>query len=332
VTVAPSKGPDKKKIERVAGALGIREGYVEKDWHVAQVLKALQTVDYNGFHLVFGGGTSLSKAYGLIKRFSEDIDLRVSSATKLPPLTGQHPKKFRHAVEGALEEAGYPVDKTLSFRHADKMFGLCVPYERLFPIPDLRPEIKIEISFEDLKLAAQERDIQSFIALSDKANPEVTSLRCVDPIETAADKLAALSWRVFEHKDLPSTRPEGDTTTKLRDRSLVRHVHDLCALENKVKGDANFFRLCRESVAGDENRGGASREGRPKEAAPLLQGMCTLLAAPPFPQDYANFVQNAAYGGKPPDYMTALGAVERLVLAIVRAADGTMAVTQKVGV
>ena len=51
--------------------------FFEKDWYTTQVLKSLSEVDDSRFGLVFSGGTSLSKGYGLIDRFSEDIDFKV---------------------------------------------------------------------------------------------------------------------------------------------------------------------------------------------------------------------------------------------------------------
>jgi len=47
---------------------------VEKDWWVVQTLRVIFETDV-GEHLLFKGGTSLSKGWGLIERFSEDIDL-----------------------------------------------------------------------------------------------------------------------------------------------------------------------------------------------------------------------------------------------------------------
>lgn len=47
---------------------------IEKDWWVTLALKACFSLPYSE-HLVFKGGTSLSKAWNLIERFSEDIDL-----------------------------------------------------------------------------------------------------------------------------------------------------------------------------------------------------------------------------------------------------------------
>jgi predicted nucleotidyltransferase component of viral defense system len=47
---------------------------VEKDWHVVKALAAIAAAETAPFQLVFGGGTALSRAHGLIRRMSEDID------------------------------------------------------------------------------------------------------------------------------------------------------------------------------------------------------------------------------------------------------------------
>lgn len=61
-------------IRIVAEDQGITPALVEKDYWIMQSLYGLQRL-----HLSFElkGGTSLSKGYGLINRFSEDIDIRI---------------------------------------------------------------------------------------------------------------------------------------------------------------------------------------------------------------------------------------------------------------
>ena len=49
---------------------------IEKDWWVVQTLRLISRMDI-AEHIVFKGGTSLSKVWGLIDRFSEDIDLAI---------------------------------------------------------------------------------------------------------------------------------------------------------------------------------------------------------------------------------------------------------------
>jgi len=67
---------DRRDIfSEAAAQLAIRPTIIEKDFWVCVVLKLLFLKSRFGKSLVFKGGTSLSKAHGLIERFSEDIDL-----------------------------------------------------------------------------------------------------------------------------------------------------------------------------------------------------------------------------------------------------------------
>ena len=65
-------------FEAAASRLDTLPSYAEKDFWVCLVLDALYNRLPDGHpRLLFKGGTSLSKAFGLIRRFSEDIDLVV---------------------------------------------------------------------------------------------------------------------------------------------------------------------------------------------------------------------------------------------------------------
>lgn len=58
---------------------GLTAAILEKDIHVTEALHALFRIDHPRVGFVFCGGTSLSKAYGLIERMSEDVDLKVDT-------------------------------------------------------------------------------------------------------------------------------------------------------------------------------------------------------------------------------------------------------------
>lgn len=64
-------------IEQTAARNGWAPSSVEKDFWVCWVLQQLFSIPALAPHLTFKGGTSLSKAWGLIDRFSEDIDLTI---------------------------------------------------------------------------------------------------------------------------------------------------------------------------------------------------------------------------------------------------------------
>jgi hypothetical protein len=83
---------------------------LEKDIWVVWAIDALFSAEF-GKHLVFKGGTSLSKAYGVIGRFSEDIDVTYDVRELIPELVGDNtsiPKsksqadKWRDAIDKKL--------------------------------------------------------------------------------------------------------------------------------------------------------------------------------------------------------------------------------------
>lgn len=63
-------------LQQVAESFHLPDYAVEKDWWVTMVLKALFETECASF-LEFKGGTSLSKGWNIIERFSEDIDLSI---------------------------------------------------------------------------------------------------------------------------------------------------------------------------------------------------------------------------------------------------------------
>lgn len=81
--------PEEEKVEIfsvIAENMRMSPLAVEKDWWVSRTLQVVFDMDI-ATHLVFKGGTSLSKAWKLIQRFSEDVDLAIDkefSTTQLP--------------------------------------------------------------------------------------------------------------------------------------------------------------------------------------------------------------------------------------------------------
>ena len=75
-TIAKLSNEERKIIfQNVAYDMGVNPAIVEKDYWVCLTLYYLFTISSYRTHLVFKGGTCLSKVYNVIERFSEDIDL-----------------------------------------------------------------------------------------------------------------------------------------------------------------------------------------------------------------------------------------------------------------
>jgi predicted nucleotidyltransferase component of viral defense system len=62
------------------GASTLSAAALEKDVLLTEALRAISEIKLPGLALTFAGGTCLSKAYGLLERMSEDIDLRLAAA------------------------------------------------------------------------------------------------------------------------------------------------------------------------------------------------------------------------------------------------------------
>ena len=104
---------DKRDVfEAAASRLDTLPSYVEKDFWVCLVLEVLYNQLPVGHpRLLFKGGTSLSKAFGLIQRFSEDIDLVVDRedlgfvGVHDPTVAGNLSNRARNDLFGKLREA-----------------------------------------------------------------------------------------------------------------------------------------------------------------------------------------------------------------------------------
>lgn len=86
------------------GGLGIKPLFIEKDYWISRSLK-LMTRGNNDNRAIFKGGTSLSKAYGIGARFSEDIDVAISEAWTLSgnQLKNLIKKTAHNMTEGLVE-------------------------------------------------------------------------------------------------------------------------------------------------------------------------------------------------------------------------------------
>lgn len=79
---------------------GLRPAIIEKDYYVTEALRII--AESAGDKVIFKGGTSLSKGWNLIERFSEDIDLFLDPLAFEPPLgkngIDRHMKRLRDAI------------------------------------------------------------------------------------------------------------------------------------------------------------------------------------------------------------------------------------------
>lgn len=293
---------DPELIEQLAGALGTEAGLIEKDWHVTRALGVLATIQHDRIKPTFSGGISLSKGWGLIKRFSEDIDFKVAGDTDRNAR-----RAYRESVMTTLQASGFELQGEPVVRDSSRFFSANFSYPSQFRIgPGLRPHLRVEMSFHTPALPAVTRPLQSMIGKALKESPEVSAFPCVDPVETAADKLSALAWRVC-------TRQRG---TDDDDPTVIRHLHDLAALEQLATASAAFRNLVLQAAAADSNRGGGTAPASPADRfAAMLHQLETDAA---WAAEYNDYVHQVSFA-QPEEIIAfgqALEAAKRLINAL----------------
>ena len=121
----------------VSNSIGIKAAQVEKDYYVFMLLKLIRFYDDQ---VMFKGGTSLSRGWGILPRFSEDIDLNLLPEV---PSTDSTRQRFARAAYQALLDMGFNYDKTKMYsRREYNTFEQ--PYKALFPDSCLNDFLKIE--------------------------------------------------------------------------------------------------------------------------------------------------------------------------------------------
>ena len=302
-----SNAPDAITLGRVAGALAVDEAFVEKDWFVVQAIAVLVAVGGEDIVPVFSGGTSLLKGYGLIKRFSEDIDFKLNLSAAFAELSGGQRRRalgdFRDKLADAWKAAGFNVTDVVA-RDANGFLQFEMDYPSILDAHDaLRPHILAELSAKPPRLTVQGRPLASYVAQFRRADPEVGAIACVDPVETAADKLSAFSWRSLVR----------DRASAKDDPAIVRHLHDLAALEAAVSASSDFPALLAETLVTDTGRGGEAT-AKLAPADRLAAMLDTLRADALYPLEYARFVEGMAFAGdsEVPAFEEAVAAVKRL--------------------
>lgn len=141
-------------IVMVSEKSGIEENIIEKDYYVTLLLKELARRNSN---VVFKGGTSLSKAYHVIDRFSEDIDITFDEH-----MGESRRKKIKYELLKSIsDELGLPIDNwdgiesDKDYNHYDFLYDAMSSAEENI----LRPYVKLETALMSYAYPTQEKEI-----------------------------------------------------------------------------------------------------------------------------------------------------------------------------
>lgn len=215
--------------------LGVSEDIVEKDYYVTLILKKLSSSEYP---VVFKGGTSLSKAFRVIDRFSEDIDI-----TFTEHLGEARRKKLKYKIlKPIADELGLIIrnfdfvesDKNLN--HYDFYYESVVGDRVINAIP---PYVKLETSLMSYSFPTEEKELGNYIL--DALGSEEKELIETYDLETFPMRVQSLNRTLID-----KVFAVCDYYMQGKDRRNARHLYDIYKLTEHVKIDEAFLKLVNE--------------------------------------------------------------------------------------
>lgn len=243
-----------------AQRIGTSAQNIEKDFWVCWTLDLLFNRLPTGPRLLFKGGTSLSKGYGLIERFSEDIDVTVfrqdigepAEVADLQALSGKKRQARLDAIRTACQDyINKDLQAALAALVATRLDAarLAAGAARVEPDPEdpdrqtlllwypatsdadpyIRSAVKIESGAKSALDPHQNHSIEAYVAADvPDLDLQVPNVTIVDPGRTFWDKVVILhgTRRWFEHRG--ELRGAG--------QRVSRHYYDLFRLLNSEVG------------------------------------------------------------------------------------------------
>ena len=221
----------KELIALAADHFGYEQSHIEKDYWVCKILKEIALSEYKE-KVFFKGGTSLSKAYGLIERFSEDLDLFVFTGNTAA--SKQAEKTLNKKLSKFIIEQNASIYREELSETGGNFRKLLFSYENVFKGVGLKENLEVEIKSCDLSdkkqmyYPADTRIIKAIITaflenierqdLIQEYELDGFKIQCINPRKTICDKISRLVKLSYNE----------DAVNLLAKH--IRDIYDLCQL------------------------------------------------------------------------------------------------------
>lgn len=234
-------------VRQVGQARGVNPYLVEKDYWLMHSLWCLQQ---QGWSFQLKGGTSLSKGFQLIQRFSEDIDLRIEPPAGQNVKTGKNQDK---PVQQASRRAYFDwlaqemaaqsmpgiesIERDTEYDDAKfRSAGIRLAYQpRTEHLQGVKEGILLEVGFDDtapntpcdMSSWALDAALKSTVAVIDN---RATGVLCYSPAYTFVEKLQTVSTKFRNQQGL--AEHSGNPASSFP-KNFLRHYYDLyCLLDS----------------------------------------------------------------------------------------------------
>jgi hypothetical protein len=220
-------------IRIVADQKGIDPALVEKDYWIMHCLRGLQQL---GFRFQLKGGTSLSKGYQVISRFSEDIDILIEPPPGRDVKIGKNQnsnaqiktrKDFYDWLAQAIKIDGIAkVERDAAFDDVPnyRSAGVRLNYNSVAEqLSGLREGVLLEVGF-DTVAPNSPKDISSWVydyavGMVEIIDNRAKAVPCYDPGYTLVEKLQTVSTK-FRKQQVDGSNPV----------EFMRHYYDIYSL------------------------------------------------------------------------------------------------------
>ncbi len=237
---------------------------IEKDYYISLFLRLMSSkLDY----IVFKGGTSLSKCYGLINRFSEDIDITIDRK-----LTQGEKKKIKNSIIDVSNELNLSIENIDDIRSRRDYNRYVISYNSVIKEMSnyLNPAIILETSYISVSYPINKIEVNNYIGkLLNKNNQELESKFCLEPFKmkvqsterTLIDKIFAIcdyylankinrhSRHIYDiYKILPAVDLNDDFKSLIKEVRNDRLNSPICL---SAQSDININNLLKDIVIND---------------------------------------------------------------------------------
>ncbi len=247
--------------------MSIPETFIEKDYWVVFLLKNLSLSDYSD-KVVFKGGTSLTKAYKCLERFSEDVYL----AIREPEIGDSKRKSLMKSIEKTLT-AGL---KTIEDHPGTEKKGRNRKTFYEYPLLEtdniyipIKRVIQLEINTFTHPSPVEYMEIESFIYRFMKDNSFDEN---IEKYELQPFSVLTLSIeRTFCEKILSLARLSYEGPDKLKGK--IRHFYDIAQIMKTIDSPESIGDTLRLAINDDRNNSTFSGEwlNRPISEAPIFR-------------------------------------------------------------
>lgn len=234
-------------VTATANELHIPPGIIEKDYYITLTLRELSS-RVKG--MVFKGGTSLTKCYQILERFSEDIDISFAASEGIPG--DSRKRQLKKAVVASMEALQFPIinlNETRS-RRSYNCYQASYPslydtllqmepkliietYIALLPFPTIH-QMADNYIYRFLKLTGQENLAEEFDLMPFEINTQTIERTLVDKIFAIcdyylSDKIERHSRHLYDiFKILEYKTPDSSLSELIEDVRRLREPLTIC--------------------------------------------------------------------------------------------------------